>query len=66
MKKKILKEIIKTVGLNGLIGIKAQFESENRSFYKTLTNVSGLGFTAQNLIFHYRVMIKDYAQQKPL
>ena len=62
MRKKVIMQIVKQVGINGLIGIKLQLKKEERNFYTSI-NGDSLGFTAQNIIFHNRIMIKDFAQQ---
>lgn len=62
MAKKVITQILKQVGINGLIGIKLQLKKEDRNFYSLIKSDS-LGFTAQNLIFHHRIVVKDFAQQ---
>jgi len=62
MRTKVIKEIIKQVGINGLIAIKNDLKRcDNTNIYKTRISDS-LGYTTQNLIFHHMVMVKDFAQ----
>ncbi len=57
--RKVHSQIIKQVGLLGLIAIKKEIGASK--FYKEIKS-DNMGFKAQNLIFHNLLMIKDFAQ----
>jgi hypothetical protein len=59
---KVHSKIIKQVGVLGLIAIKNNInQAGGTNFYKQIKKDS-MGFTAQNLIFHNLVMLKEFAQ----
>ena len=64
--KQVIKEIIKQVGINGLIAIKNDI---NRSgctplyiYLKRCYNESSADFIIYNTIFSHLIVIKDFAQ----
>lgn len=54
--------IIKLVGVLGLIAIKNEIKrTGGTSFYKQIKSDS-MGFTAQAIVFHNLIMVKEFAQ----
>jgi len=60
-KKRVVKEIIKRVGINGLIAIKAHIATDERNFYK-VCQTNTFEYTVRNIIFAFLQSYKDFAQ----
>lgn len=60
--KTVIKDIIKQVGINGLIAIKSDRQRSGNTPIYWVCKQNGLDFTAQNLIFNHLIMVKPHAQ----